>query len=286
MCIKAIPVRLGYFVAFAGFALASSFCAAAEWKPDKNVEIITGASAGGGNDRLARTIQRIWKEERLVAVTVLPVNKPGGGNALSWNYLNQHPGDGHYIAIANPNLVTNHITGRNAQHYTDFTPIVMLLSESVALAVRADSPIKTGKQVLARLKQEPGSFNVAIGSAVGGANHISIAKVTKAVGGDVKKLKPVVFNSMGEAITALLGGHVDAVAGSASNMVAQMQAQKLRVIAISAPRRLAGVFAEVPTWKEQGVDAITSNWRGFIGPRGMTQASGVLGRCLRAARQD
>lgn len=245
---------------------------AQDWQPDKNVEIITGASPGGGNDRLARAIQRILKDRRLVTATSSVINKPGGGNAVSWAYLNQHAGDGRYIAIANPNLLTNHITGKSPQTYLDFTPLAVLLSEHVAFAVKADFPIKSGKELLERLRKEPGSLSIAIGSALGGANHIAIAKMVKAVGGDAKKLKPVVFNAVGEAMTALLGGHVDAVSASGSNMVAHAKAGRIRLLGISAPRRLPGAFAEVPTWREQGADAVVGNWRGMIGSKGLAAA--------------
>jgi putative tricarboxylic transport membrane protein len=73
-------------------------------------------------------------------------------------------------------------------------------------------------------------------------------------------------------MTALIGGHVDAIASSASSVAAQAQAGTLRTIAVAAPRRLSGPMASVPTWKEQGVNAIFSNWRGLIGPKGLAPA--------------
>lgn len=269
MCPKVIRVRLGGVV-FASFMLVVPYCTAADWEPQKNVEIITGASPGGGNDTLARRTQKILQDKRLISVTSTVINKVGGGNSLSWVYLNQHAGDGHYLAIVNPNFLTNYITGKNTQHYADFTPVVMLLSEYVVIAVRADSPIKNGKDFIERLKKDPGSLNITVGSALGNANHIAIAQATKALGGDIKKLRPVVFGSTGEGIIALLGGHIDVLAGSASNVVPYLKAEKLRVITTSAPRRQEGLFAQVPTWKEQGIEVTTGNWRGFIGPKGMS----------------
>lgn len=264
--------RLASVLAVFVFAAVGQPACAEGWKPGKNVEIITGASPGGGNDRLARAIQKIFEERRLITSTSTVVNKPGGGNAVSWNYLNQHAGDGHYIALANPNLLTNHITGRSPLNHLDFTPLALLLSEYVSFVVRSDSPIKSGKDLFELLRKDPGAVSVSVGSALGGANHIALAAVAKAIGADPKKLKTVVFNAQGEAMVALLGGHIAAVSASASNAVAMLKAGKIRVLGISSPKRLGGAFAEVPTWKELGVDAVVGNWRAIIGPRGLTPA--------------
>jgi putative tricarboxylic transport membrane protein len=257
--------------ALAVVLLASQPVLAQVWKPQKNVELITGASVGGGNDRLARAIQKIWQEKKLVETSSVVVNKPGGGNAVSWVYLNQHPGDGHFLALANPNLITNPLTGKSALLHSDFTPIAMLQNEYVTFVVRTDSPLRTGKDLFAQLRENPGAFSTSIGSALGGANHIALMKVAKAVGSDAKKLKTVVFNAQGEALTALLGGHIDAISGSVSNAVAWLQTGKVRMLGVSAPRRLEGKLADLPTWREQGVDAVVGNWRAVIGPKGLTQ---------------
>jgi putative tricarboxylic transport membrane protein len=239
------------------------------WKPEQNVEIITGASPGGGNDLLARAIQRILQTRRITTVTSTVVNKVGGGNAVSWSYMNQHPGNGHYIALANPNLMTNHITGKSPLTYLDFTPIALLLSEYVTFLVRSDSPLKSGKELIELLRNDSGAISVSVGSALGGANHIALALIAKSIGADAGKLKTVVFNAQGEAMTALMGGHIGALSASASNAVTMLKAGKVRVLGISSPTRLGGVFAAVPTWKEQGVDAVLGNWRAIIGPRGL-----------------
>ena len=89
----------------------------AQWKPDKPIEIIVGTGVGGGQDKSARTVQRILQERRLVDVPVTVVNKPGGGGAVGWTYLNQHAGEGHVIYVGNPTLLTNHIVGRSPIHY-------------------------------------------------------------------------------------------------------------------------------------------------------------------------
>ena len=245
--------------------------AALEWKPEKNVDIIVGTGPGGGQDKSARTLQRILQEKRLIAVAATVVNKPGGGGAVGWTYLNQHAGDAHYLEVGNPTLLTNQIVGRSALSYADVTPIAMLFSESVAFSVREESPIKSGRDLIERLRKDAGSVSVSVGSSLGSTNHIAIAAVAKASGGDPRRLKAVVFQGGGEAITALLGGHVDLIASAANNVVGHVAAGKLRVIAVAAPQRLGGSLAVVPTWREQGVDTVVTNWRMVAGAKSMTQ---------------
>jgi putative tricarboxylic transport membrane protein len=256
------------FTLIALFAQASN--AIAQWKPDKPIEIVVGTGVGGGQDKSARTVQRILQEQKLVDVPVTVVNKPGGGGAVGWTYLNQHAGEGSIIYVGNPTLLTNHIAGRSPINYTHVTPLAILLSESVAISVLPTSQFKTGKDLLTRLKADAGSVSVAVGSSLGSTNHIAMALLARAVGGEAKKLRTVVFQGGGEAITALLGGHIDVNSSAANNVVPQKEAGKIRVLGVAAARRLGGVLADVPTWKEQGVNALVTNWRMVCGPKGMT----------------
>jgi putative tricarboxylic transport membrane protein len=118
----------------------------------------------------------------------------------------------------------------------------------------------------------PGALSFGVATSLGNPNHQGIAMALKVSGIDLRKTKTPVFQSGGQALTALLGGHVDAVPGSVGLMRKHLEAGSIRVIAIAAPQRLGGLFANVPTWKEQGADAVVSNWRGLIGPPGMTPA--------------
>lgn len=251
--------------------LAPGF-AFAQWKPDKSIEIIVGTGPGGGQDKTARTVNRLLVDKRLVDAPITVVNKPGGGGALGWTYLNQHAGDAHYVIVGTTTLLTSQITGRSAVGFTDITPLAMLLSESVALSVRQESPLLTGKDLVERLKKDASAVSASIGSSVGGPNHIAFALIAKAAGGDVKKLKTVVFQGGGEAITATLGGHVDLISSAANNVIPFIAAGKMRVLGISAPQRLGGALAGVPTWKEQGIDVHITNWRMLAGPKGLTAA--------------
>ncbi|MBY0270383.1 MAG: tripartite tricarboxylate transporter substrate binding protein [Burkholderiales bacterium] len=242
------------------------------WKPERNVEIISGTAAGGAVDRANRAVQRIWQEKKIVEVSTTVMNKPGGGNTIAWHYLNQHAGDGHYVSIAPYTLLTNKLVGTSPMTWSDFTMISLLFNEYMTVAVRADSPIKTGADLAERLKKDPSSLSIAVASTLGNHIHIGIAKAMKAAGVDIRKMKVIAFKSSGESVTNLLGGHIDVVSSTTPNVIAQLQAGKIRVIAISSAQRMTGVLASVPTWKEQGIDGTFSASQGAIGPKGLNAA--------------
>lgn len=254
------------FIGFLQHGLAQS----AQWTPEKNVEIVVGASPGGSGDKTARLIQKILKDEQLVKSSTTIVNKAGGGGTISRIYLNQQAGDGHYISIAPLNIITNFINGVSKISYADMTPLAHLYDEYIAFAVKADSPIKTGKDLIDRLKQKPDSLVIAIATTRGNPNHIAAALVAKSSNIDVKQLKTVVFNSSGEATTALLGGHVDLVPSSIPILLPLFLSGKIRIIGVTSDKRLSDAMSEVPTWKEQGINAVFGSWRGIIGPKGLT----------------
>jgi putative tricarboxylic transport membrane protein len=244
--------------------------AAQTWAPESNVELIVPATAGGSLDATGRMVQKIWSDLKLLPTSSTVVNRSGGGHAVAYNYLNQQAGNPHVMSITSSTILTNHINGRLKVTYTDFTPLAVLLTEHIAIAVRPDSPIKSGKDMVEALKKDPTSLSIGLGSAAGGTHHIAIALPLLSGGVDVKKLKLVSFNSSGEAVTALLGGHIDVISAGTINVAPHIQAGKMRAVGTTAPQRLHGVFASVPTWPEQGYKGVFENWRGVIGAKGIT----------------
>ncbi len=263
-------LNVAFALLLAAVAASVHAAAAPDWKPEKAIEIVVGVTAGGPADTSARMLQKILQDKRLVGVPVSVSNRAGANNALAWLYLNQHAADAHYIAMTLPNIVTNRITGSHELSFADVTPLAQLNSEHIVFAVKADSPLKTGTELIARLKANPASLTIAF-SNIGSANHIGAGLVMKTAGLDVKKMKFVAFKGASEAVTALLGGHVDVMASSASTATPQVQAGALRLIAVAAARRMSS-NPSVPTWREQGVAASFSNWRGVIGPKGLSAA--------------
>jgi putative tricarboxylic transport membrane protein len=240
------------------------------WKPDKPLELVVPDSPGGGQDRTVRVLQKLLQDNALVSTPINVINKPGGSGNIAYAYLTQFPGDAHYLAIATATMLTNHALGLSPYSYSDFTPIAILYGESIGFAVNAESPIRTGRDIIERLKKNPESVSFAFGTSRGNANHIAIALVAKAAGVDPRKLKVVIYKASIDATTALMGGHVDVVATPTSTYAPVLGTGKIRIIGITAPQRIGGQFASAPTWKEQGVDAVVSGYRMLIAPKGLT----------------
>jgi putative tricarboxylic transport membrane protein len=136
--------------------------------------------------------------------------------------------------------------------------------------VKTDSPLKSASDMVARLKKDPGALSISVGTSFGGANHSAIAAVARAGDIDPKKLKTVVFKASKDAAVAAMGGHVDVVSASASQVLAQVRSGQLRLIGVTAPARLKGDLATVPTLKEQGINVEVNNFRMLLGPKDLT----------------
>lgn len=254
-------------------ALAAAGPAAAQGAFTKPIELIAPATPGGGWDTTARVLAKALQDEKIIAQPITVVNKPGGSGVVGWNYMNTHPGDGHFVAMSSTVIHANRLLGRTTMSVADVTPLAMLTTEWHAVVVGEKSPIKTGKDLMAKLKQDPTSLSIGIGIGVGNDDYMSFMKAAKAAGVDVTKLKRIViFPSGKELMVAVLGGHVDVISTGLSEIVEQHRAGKARIVAISAPKRLEGEDKDLPTWNEQGIDGTFGHWRGLFGPTGMSAA--------------
>jgi putative tricarboxylic transport membrane protein len=256
-------------VVVAAALAAGAAHAQSAWKPDRPVELIATNAPGGGSDRILRIMIKILQERRYVSSPVAVVNRPGGGTSVAYNYLNQHPGNGHYLVMGSRSFLTNHIAGHGPS-YTEFTPVVRLFDEYIAVTVKPVSPIKSGKDLISFMRRDPTAISFGIATSLGAPNHQGAAAAFKAAGIDIKKMKNVIFSSGGAASTALLGGHIDVVPVSVGFASSLLRNNQVRIIAVTAPQRLPGTLKDVPTWKEQGYDAVVEQWRIFIGPKAMT----------------
>ena len=250
--------------------LPAAPCAIAQggaWKPEKNVAIIAPVAKGGGTDTTARLVERVLREQRLVDAVMGVVNKSEGGGAETWAYLASVPGNGHYLAIITPPL----LIGANAPRPAAYTPLTLLYSEYVMIAVRADSPIKTGRDLAARLKKDASSVSLAVAPALGSHNHLAPALVARAAGGEATKMRVEIFRTGTAAADAVIAGRADLVSSSIGTLLSRVGSGQLRPLGLTAAKRLGGPLAAVPTWKEQGLDVVLPSWRGVIGPGGLSR---------------
>ena len=257
-------------VVCAGAAFAS-MPSAQEWKPSKNVEFIVNSGAGGAGDRGMRVPQRLLQGTLgLPSITV--VNKAGGGGSIAYTYLAQMEKDAHYLCTLSTGLLTNEIVGVSKLSYRDLTPLNILMREYIAVWTRAESPLVSVKDVIAQLKKNPASLSFGFATAPGNQNHIVIGMLAKAAGIDPKLVKTVIFASGGAGMTAALGGHVDVWVGTTGGGLQHTRSGRARMLGISAAQRQDGGLENVPTLREQGIDAEYYAWRGFVAPRGITPA--------------
>ena len=150
-------------------ALAMNVAYAADWKPDRIIELVVPTGPGSGVDASARTVQQIFQSNKLVEQAINTTNKPGGNYGIAMNYLAQHNGDAHKLMVQTTTPLTAAIQGQLKLNYFEFTPIVNLISEPIAFVVAANSPIKTARDLTAKLKADPESVSIALSAARGNA---------------------------------------------------------------------------------------------------------------------
>ncbi|MDH3287488.1 MAG: tripartite tricarboxylate transporter substrate binding protein [Betaproteobacteria bacterium] len=254
------------------------------WHPEREIEIVAGTPPGGGLDRSARALVKAIESNRLLEVPVRVNNVAGDGGRKAWAYLEQHRADPHVVSISSANLTTDHLLGSAAfRHEAAFTPLAILYTEYIAFVARADSALKSGADLLARVRADAGSLTIALSTSLGNPNHIAVAKVLRQAGTEVRAPAMRVFDSALDATADVVAGRADIGAVTAASPVREIANGTLRALAVSAPRRLDGLYANTPTWREQSVDCVIGAWRGVTGTRGITAAQIAFWEKLLAA---
>lgn len=252
--------------------LVAPLASADSWKPGPVVNFVVPAGAGGSLDMVARKIQHIAIQKRLVESMIVS-NKPGGALAVALNELDRHPGNGDYLMTLTTSLINNNITGSlKNKTYQEYTPLAILFQEYVGLIVHKDSPFKTAKDLVEYMKANPGKLNVALATSLGNHIHVGAALPLQAAGVDVTKINFIPYKSSAQSITQLLGKNVDVVAASTPNFLTAMKNDQLRVLVVGSPQRLPEPLSSIPTWRESGYDVLTISVQGVLGPKDLTPA--------------
>jgi putative tricarboxylic transport membrane protein len=251
----------------------STETSAEAWEPSKPIEVIAPAGAGGGWDTTARTVAKVLEEESIISQRMAVVNKPGGGGAVGWVYVDGKKDDNHLLFVTSPPIMFVPLNGQSDLGHRDFTPIAGVIADYAAFVVHADSPFNTMNDLVDALKENPKSVSVVGDSAPGSMDHLQFVKAVKAAGVDVKQLKYVSAQD-GSGMSMVLGGKVDVYSTGLAEATEQAKAGKVKVLAITAPERIEGdTVSEFPTLKEQGIDDQFVVWRGFMGPKDMDPAA-------------
>ncbi|HNK52665.1 MAG TPA: tripartite tricarboxylate transporter substrate binding protein, partial [Ottowia sp.] len=250
-----------------GLCLAATALAQTAWKPSERINYIIGVAPGGTVDLYARAIKDSLERLKLTGgEPVIVENKVGAGGALAMNALRAGQGNAHYLGTFHTGAIAGAVTGLIKADPREFMPVAMLVEETSVVAVRADSPLRSGTDLVAALKADPTALRIAVAPALGQNIHMAIAKPLHVAGVAIDKLTIAPFRSSGESVVALLGGHVDVVSATAPVLLPQVQAGKLRLIASAAAEHGSGPLAEVKTWREQGVPADYVSYNGVMLP--------------------
>ncbi|MFJ7735804.1 tripartite tricarboxylate transporter substrate binding protein [Lysinibacillus sp. NPDC097287] len=242
--------------------------------PKNNITIVAPSGAGGGWDLTARAIAKTMNDTSLIEKSIQVENKPGGGGAVFMaTFATKEAENDHMLMVKSPPILINNekAEGNSKFGYKDTTPLAQLTRDYGAIVVKNDSPYKTLDDVLNALKTTPENVTLAGGSAPGSMDHlVGIIPAFKS-GIDLKTIKYVSYDGGGEAVAALLGGNADVIATDASTIATYVKSGDVRVLAVSSPERLEGELADVPTFKEAGIDEEFTIWRGIFGPKNMSE---------------
>ncbi len=232
--------------------------------PNKPIELVVPFGAGGGTDVLARVVADAAKKQSSQPITVL--NKPGATGGIGLSEVAAAKPDGYKIAMVTVEMaIIPHMGISKFSPENDFTPLVRLNADPVVLTVSADSHWKTIEDLVdaAKKSKDPLKFGNA---GTGGVSHLAAAALQQKIG---TTFTHVPFQGNAPAVVSLLGGHIDAVNASPSEVFAFVQSGKLRALAVLADQRIGGALAQVPTLKERKIDLAMGTWRGLAAPKGI-----------------
>jgi putative tricarboxylic transport membrane protein len=238
-----------------------------------NTECIAPAGAGGGWDFTCRQVGKALQDLQLIPGSMQVTNRAGGGGGVAFaEVINKRNDDNNLIVAASSATATRLAQGAYpGNHMGQVRWLGAVGADYGIVAVAADSSINTLPELMAKTQADPRSVAYAGGSAVGGWDHLKVLMAARKSGiQNVRGIKYVAFDGGGEAVTQLLAGKVQAFTGDISEAKGFADAGKIKIIAVLAPQRLEGDFAQFPTAKEQGLDVIGANWRGFYAPGGMS----------------
>ena len=241
------------------------------WKPTKHVEIIVGADAAGLQDRMARIMQQQIEKSSLIPTTASVVNKPGAAQLTAIAYMNSHRADPHYLVMIANSWQNTAIINDEPESLNDVTPVVKLYHTAPNHFVSVSSSIRNAQDVIERLKKDPGSVSYAMSAAPGSPNWMTTVQFARAAGVDPRKLRLAINSTGADTLTQVLGGHADIGLSGSDSIVPLQEQGKVRIIGLITAVRLPGARAgNIPTMKEQGVNAVANNWYAIVGPKGMT----------------
>jgi putative tricarboxylic transport membrane protein len=223
-------------------------------------------SPGGGYDLTARTAVKIMEDDDITG-RVEVFNVLGAGGTVAMARLINERGNGDLMMTMGLGVVGSVFTNGSSARASDATALAKLIEDPGAVFVPADSPFKTINDLVVAWKADPSKVTIGGGSSPGGPDHLFPMELAKTVGVDPKTVNYITYDGGGDLLTALLGKKITVGTSSPGELIDQIEAGQLRVLAVSGEERVEGVDA--PTLKESGIDLTFANWRGVLAPPGI-----------------
>ena len=253
------------FVAVATFSLS-----ALAWEPSGKVECIAPADPGGGWDFTCRSVGKVMEDLDMVPRSVQTINMAGAGGGVAFAHtVSKRAGEEQVLVAASTATTTRLAQGQFPGVNADMVNWIGALGADYGIiAVSKDSPYQDLPALMTALKEDPRSVKFAGGSAKGGWDHLKVLIAAREAGVEALPRIPYLsYNNGGEAMTQVVGGHVDAFTGDITEAQGFMESGDLKVLAVLSEERLPADYADIPTAREQGIDALGANWRGFYMPK-------------------
>jgi tripartite-type tricarboxylate transporter receptor subunit TctC len=249
--------------------------------PSRPITLVAPFPPGGVADLTARPVAAAM--EKVLKNPVGVVNKTGAAGAVGMQHVATSKPDGYTLLLALSSISiipeADKLFGRPPAFTIDqFAPIALISADPTVLVVRAESPWKTAKDFIEDAKKRPGQISYS-SSGIYGTLHMAMELLSQAAG---IKLRHVPHAGAGPALTAILGGHVDALASGPAVIIPQVKAGKLRALAGWGSQRVAAL-PDVPTFAELGYpEAEFYIWAGVFAPKGTPEP--VLAKLREATR--
>jgi len=233
--------------------------------PTKSITMLCPWAAGGGTDAILRALSAA--AEKQLGQPIVVENRTGGGGAIGHAAIKNAKPDGYTIGMITFEINSLPQQGLIDFTYADYVPLIRVNADAATLTVKADAPYNSIKEFVEYCKKNPGKVSIG-NSAPGSVWHIGAGLLATETGIDVKHIS---FEGAAPAVTALAGGHIQAVSVSLAEVRAQIEAGNVKCLGIMDTKR-SEMFPNIPTFKDQGYNLTYYTWRGLAAPKGIDPA--------------
>ena len=252
--------------------LAAAAAPAQQPYPSRTIDFTVHTAPGGGTDVFARAVADILQKEKIITQPIIVSTRTGGGGAVAFNHIKNRRGDPYTVlTVATGSLLTNVARPELGLGLDIYTPLAFFATDPQAIMVPTDSKFATMKDMIEAARKQPDTIVCAVTSA-GGSGRVALFQIEKATGA---KFKFVTFKGGGDAVLAVVGGHVHFTTENLSEAAGMIEAKKLRVIGMTTEKRLPQ-YPDYPTLIEQGVNVSIGTGRGFAMPAGVPKENAAF----------